>query len=99
MKPSAAFDGLQTGLLNWSYYGHVAGHGIYDFKAAPDEVAAAAFAVGYCCRGGYDSGVVLAALNRGNGRIILNSMQVLEWLGRHPAADRLLVNLIGWARS
>jgi len=62
-------------------------------------VAAAAFTVGYCCRGGYDSGVVLAALNRGGGRIILNSMQVLEWLGRHPAADRLLMNLIGWGRQ
>ena len=89
------FDGLHAGgLLDWGYYGHVLGHAIYDCTQAPDEVIAAAFAVGYCCRGGYDSGVVIAALNRGKGRIILNSLQVLEYLDRHPAADRLLLNLI-----
>jgi hypothetical protein len=89
------FDGLQSGgLLDWSYYGQVLGHNIYDCTQNPDEVIAAAFAVGYCCKGGYDSGLVIAALNFGKGRIILNSLQVLEYLDRHPAADRLLLNLI-----
>ena len=94
-----AFEGMQTGLLDWNYYGQVVGHDIFDCKATPDEVIAAAFALGYCCRGGYDSGIVIAALNRGKGRIILNSLQVLDHLDRHPAADRLLLNLVAYARQ
>jgi len=44
------------------------GHG-----AKPVEVLAAAFALGYCRPGGYDSGIVLAAFERGQGRAALNA--------------------------
>ena len=97
-KPHRVFEGLPTGLLGWDDYGQVCGHAIFDCRRAPDDAAAAAFALGYCCPGGYDSGVVVAALTRGKGRVILNSTDLLDWVGRHPAADRLLLNLIGWGR-
>ena len=98
-RPHPFFSGLQTGLLDWDYYGHVVGHDVFDCRETPDETIAAAFALGYCCKGGYDAGVVVACLNHGKGRVILNSLQVLPWLGRHPAADRLALNLIGYARQ
>ena len=98
-KPHPAFEGLPTGLLDWDTYGHVPGHDIFDCKQTPDDVAAAAFALGYCCPGGYDSGIVVAALSRGRGRVILNSTDLLGWVGRHPVADRLLLNLIGWGAA
>jgi len=88
-----------TGLLDWDYYGQVIGHDIFDCRTTPDEVVAAAFAVGYCCKGGYESGIVLGALERGRGRIIMNSLRVLDWVDRHPVADRLLFNLIRWCVS
>jgi hypothetical protein len=33
----------------------------------------------------------------GNGRFILNTLRVRENLGKHPVADRLLLNLIRYA--
>jgi hypothetical protein len=90
----AVFAGLPTGLLEWSYYGQVWTHEVFDCAETPDEVVAAAFAVGYSCPGGYDSGIITAIYRHGAGRIIVNSMRVLEELDRHPAADRMLVNLL-----
>ena len=95
-RPHPALAGLPTGLLDWDDYGQVIGHDVFDCRLPQAEVVAAAFAVGYCCKGGYDSGVVLAAGDWGRGRIILNATAALAWVGRHPAADRLLLNLIAW---
>jgi hypothetical protein len=95
-SPHPVFAGLPTGLMDWDEYGQVAGHDIFDFSRTPDDVAAAAFALGYNCPGGYDHGVVIAAMKRERGRVILNSTDVLDWVDRHPSADRLLLNLISW---
>jgi hypothetical protein len=88
------FDGLRAGgLLDWDEYGLVVGHDLFDCADAPDEVIAAGFAVGYCCPGGYDSGVVMGSYRSGRGRVVLSALDILGQLGRHPAADRLLLNL------
>jgi hypothetical protein len=96
-QPHALFGGLPTGLLDWSYYGQVWTHEVFDCRETPAEVAAASLAVGYACPSGYDSGVVMAVYHYGQGRVIVNSMRVLEELDRHPAADQLLLNLISVA--
>jgi hypothetical protein len=93
-QPHALFDQLPTGLLDWSYYGQVWTHEVFDCRETPEEVVAASFAVGYSCPGGYDSGIIMAICRHGQGRIILNAMRVLEELDRHPAADQLLLNLL-----
>ena len=93
------FEGLQSGsVFDWSHWGHVLGHDLFDCDQAPDEVIAAAFAVGYSCPGGYDSGVILGSQTMGKGRLIFNALQVLPHINQHPAADRLLLNLIDYAR-
>ena len=99
-KRHPAFEGLQSGtVLDWSHWGPVVGHDLFDCAQAPDEVIAAAFGVGYSCPGGYDSGVILGSQTMGEGRLILNALQVLPHVNRHPAADRLLLNLINYARA
>jgi len=98
-KRHPVFDGLQSGgILDWDYYDEVIPHAIFDGQDAPDDTAAAAFAVGYCCPGGYASGFLIGSYKVGEGRIILNTMRILENVGRHPAADRLLLNLAAQAR-
>lgn len=57
---------------------------------------AAAFAVAYHCPGRYAAGVLLACYSLGAGAFVLNTLPILENLGRHPATDRLLLNLIQW---
>jgi hypothetical protein len=92
------FDGLQgRGILDWYYYGQVTPHHLFDGQETPDDVAAAAFAVGYSTPGGYASGILLGSYRFGEGRFVLNTFPVLENLDVHPAADRLLLNLIAYA--
>jgi hypothetical protein len=74
---------------------------LFDGQDTPDEVFAAAFAAGYGayypgspCPTGYTSGVLLGSYRLGKGRFIINAFRILESLGEHPAADRLMVNLI-----
>ncbi len=97
-KAHPVFEGLQgRGILDWYYYGPVIPHYLFDGQETPAEVIAAAFAAGYSTRGGYASGVLLGAYPWGEGRFILNTFPMLDQLDRHPAADRLLLNLVKYA--
>jgi hypothetical protein len=41
----------------------------------------------------------MAAYRRGAGHLILNTALVLENLDQHPAADRVLANLVSYAQT
>jgi Glycosyl hydrolases family 2/Glycosyl hydrolases family 2, sugar binding domain/Glycosyl hydrolases family 2, TIM barrel domain len=94
------FGGLQApGILDWDYWGPVIPREIYEGLTTPDETMAASFVTAHHkCPGGYGCGLLLAAYNHGAGRIILNTFHLLENLDQHPAADRLLLNLIAHAQ-
>ncbi|MCC7261840.1 MAG: hypothetical protein IT369_04870 [Candidatus Latescibacteria bacterium] len=94
-KNHPVFAGLQAGgILDWDYWKPVLPSRLFTGQAQPGEVLAAAFAIGYPCAGGYSSGVLLSAHRFGAGAFLLNTFPVLEHLGAHPAADRLLANLL-----
>jgi hypothetical protein len=86
-----------AGLLDWDTYGEVISHEMFQGTTQPVEVIIAAFAVGFCKPTGYDAGIVLGAYRHGKGRLVLNTLHILEQLGHQPTADRLLLNLIAWA--
>jgi hypothetical protein len=97
-KRHPAFEGLQAGgLLDFSYYDQVITPVVFACRRLPDDIAAAAFAVGYPCPGGYQGGIVVGAYRWGRGRVVLNSLRVMENLDSNPAADRLMMNLTRWA--
>lgn len=48
-------------------------------------------------QGGYNSGIQMAVCELGAGRFILHTMNISPNLGTHPAADRLLRNMINYA--
>ncbi|MEI6512408.1 MAG: sugar-binding domain-containing protein [bacterium] len=99
-KEHPIFEGLQTrGILDWDYYDQVIPVILFDQLDTPDDVAVASWSTGYCSKTGYICGIQLATYNFGQGRFVLNTMQILEYLGEHPAADRLMLNLIKYARS
>ncbi len=92
------FDGLAgKGILDWDYYGPVVTHGLFDGQRTPDDVVVAAFALGYPCPGGYTSGVMMGGYRFGEGMFVINTLGILENVGRHPAADRLMLNLVRYA--
>ena len=99
-KRHPLFSGLQSGgILDWEYWGEVVGHAWFAMPQNPCDVMAAGFAVGYSCPGGYDSGVLISRQRVGQGTLLFNSLAVLEHLGRHPAADRLLLNMLAFDMS
>ena len=98
-KRHPVFAGLQApGIMDWDYYGPVIPHDIFEGQDTPAETLAAAFATGHhACPTGYACGLLIAAYRSGAGRSILSTPHILENLDLHPAADRLLVNLIRYA--
>lgn len=99
-KPHPVFAGLQgSGILDWDYYGPVLPHYLFDGQDTPAEVIAAAFAAGYSTPGGYASGVLLGSYKFGAGQFFVNTFPLLEHIDAHPAADRLLLNLIKYAAA
>jgi hypothetical protein len=97
-KEHPIFEGLQgRGILDWYFYGPVIPHHLFEGQETPAEVIAAAFAAGYSTPGGYASGVLLGVYRFGEGRFVVNTFPLLDQVGRHPAADRLLLNLVKYA--
>jgi len=95
------FEGLQgPGIMDWDYYGPVIPHEIYEGLDAPDEMMAASFVVGHHRHpGGYAWGLLMGAYRVGAGTLILSTLPLLQNLDAHPAADRLLVNLLRHAQT
>jgi hypothetical protein len=86
-------DGMQgPGIFDWEYYGQLCNDYFFEGIKIPDDTAVVGIAVGYPGPG-YDEGVVIGGYNFGEGYFMLNTMSVLENVG-HPAADRLLGNLL-----
>jgi hypothetical protein len=100
-KAHPIFQGLQAkAILDWYYYGQLIPHFLFDGQEIPNEVVAAAFAVGYGVPDiapSYASGILLAIYKFGAGEFVLNTFPILEQLDRNPAADRMLLNLIKYA--
>jgi len=99
-KRHPVFEGLQApGIMDWDYYGPVIPHDVFEGLDTPDETIVAGFVTGYYdFPNGYASSVLVAAYRSGEGRFILSTPYILENLDAHPAADRLLLNLIRYAR-
>ncbi|MFA7158738.1 MAG: glycoside hydrolase family 2 TIM barrel-domain containing protein [Kiritimatiellia bacterium] len=73
---------------------------IFDQRETPGDVIVASFACGYTNLDPlYASGVVVGAYTLGGGVYILNALNVLSNIDWHPAADRLLLNLVRHARK
>ena len=89
-KPHPIFEGLPTGLLDYAYYRELIPDQVWAGQDAPVEAVAGA----NDCSIAYSSGLLLSVHRLGEGRFILNTLRLRETLGRHPATDRLLVNLL-----
>lgn len=95
----AVFTGLPAGLMDWHHYGPVITRGVFDGQPTPDDTMAAAFALGYPCPGGHMSALMMGAYRFGAGRFVVNTLGILPNVDAHPAADRLLLNLVRYAQS
>jgi hypothetical protein len=94
-KAHPIFDGLPSnGLLEPIFYRDLIPGETYDGQDMPVELVAGAFAVGSYQPGGYYSGTHIAVYPLGAGRFIINTLLLIENLGKHPAADKLVLNFL-----
>lgn len=95
------FNGLRgPGIMDWDYYGPVIPHEVFEGMDTPDETIAAAFATGNSSYPrGYGSSLLIALYKAGEGCFILSTPYILENLDAHPAADRLLLNLVRYTQG
>jgi hypothetical protein len=100
-KTHALFAGLEPqGIMDWDYYGPLISHRFFEGQDTPDDVAAAAFAICHSSRpDGYAAGLMLGSYVFGAGKIVLNTFNLLDQVDKHPAADRLLLNLVAYAAN
>jgi hypothetical protein len=99
------FDGLPSpGILDWDDYDELAGQYLFDGGDVPDDTIVAGFASGlnHVCvwrdQRFYLGGMLVGEYAFGAGRFLLSGLPILSNLDRHPAADRLFLNLIAHAR-
>jgi hypothetical protein len=93
-KEHPIFDGLPSGgLMDYTFYRNLISDTRWAGLDVPAELVAAAINTSFA----YDSGVLLSVHRWGEGRFILNTFGILEYLGEDPAAERLLRNMIRYA--
>ncbi len=97
-KAHPAFDCLPAGgFMDDSFFRNVIPTAAWNGASAPDEAIAGANRCGMHPSSGYVSGLFLSRHRLGDGCFYLNTLRVLENLGKDPVADRLLLNLINCA--
>jgi hypothetical protein len=90
-KSHPIFAGLPAGgLLDYTYYRELISDQAFVGLDAPLEAVAG----GINATIGYSSGLTVAVYPLGAGRLVLNTLHIREHLGRQPAAERLLRNLL-----
>lgn len=88
------FAGMPKGIMDWEYWGRVINGGLFRDGAAPDETVSASFGTGLAGRSLCECGFNIGKFRFGKGTMVLNSYSLLENIGKNPAADRLLINIL-----
>jgi len=93
-KRHPIFEGLPAGgLMDYTYYREIIPDDVWMGEAPPAEAVAGAIKASQ----DYTSGLMVAVYTLGKGRFVLSTLRIRENLGRHPAADRLLRNMLRYA--
>ncbi|MHB8522845.1 MAG: glycoside hydrolase family 2 protein [Limisphaerales bacterium] len=93
-KEHPIFGGLPAGgLMDYTFYREIIPDAVWMGQEPPREAVAGAIKASQ----DYSSGLLVTVNDLGAGRFILNTLRIRENLGSHPAADRLLNNLLRFA--
>ncbi|MCA9417470.1 MAG: hypothetical protein KC917_14410, partial [Candidatus Omnitrophica bacterium] len=93
VKRHPIFEGLPTGMMDYSVYREVIPDVAWSGQDVPDEVVAGANDASLA----YSSGLMLSVYKLGEGRFILNTLRIRENIGTDPVAEKLFANLLSYA--
>jgi hypothetical protein len=94
LKRHPVFAGLPNGcLVDLTFYRDLISP---DWFILPNSIDSQADVIAPCfiIKGNYASGAVMMAVPFGEGRFILSSFRLIDNLGKHPAADRIVLNQV-----
>ncbi len=90
-KKHPIFDGLPAGgLMDYMFYREIISDTAWVGQDVPGEIAAGATNTSQ----DYSAGLTVSVNTLGAGQFILNTLLIRENLGKNPAADRLLLNML-----
>lgn len=93
-KRHPVFEGMPCGeLMDYNYYREIIPDLVFVGQDPPVEAVAGAIKASQ----DYSSGLMLSVYQLGEGRFVLNTLRIRENLATHPAAERLLRNLLRYA--
>ncbi len=97
-KPHPIFESLPSRcVMDLSFYRDIIPSKSFLELDEKAEVIVHCFALGRPGGQGYWSAANLVMYRFGEGTIIVSTLRLLETLGRHPAADRMVLNLLTYA--
>ena len=97
-KKHPIFDGLPCGgIMDYRFYEGIINDKVFCRKQPPQEAVCGAILACGPDSSGSRSDLAISVDRLGEGRFILNSLRIRGRLGRHPAADRLLRNMLNYA--
>ena len=95
-KRHPIFEALPAGgLMDYDYYREIIPDLVLAGQDPPKEAVAGAIKASQ----DYASGLMVSVYELGAGRFVLNTLRIREHLGRHPAAERLLRNMLRYAAA
>jgi hypothetical protein len=95
-KNHPVFEGMQCGgMMDYGIYRDIIPDLVFTEIEEPEEAIAGANNVS--C--GYSSGLMVALYHFGEGRFLLNSLNIRENLDKDPGAERLLRNMLLYMKS
>ena len=93
-KRHPIFEGMPSGgLMDYAYYREIIPDAVWVGQDPPAEAVAGAIKASQ----DYSSGLMVAVHNLGEGRFVLSTLRIRENLDLHPAAERLLRNMLRYA--
>jgi hypothetical protein len=96
VKRHPIFEGLPAGgLMDYTFYREIIPDFVWHGQEPPAEAVAGAIKASQ----DYAAGLRVSVFPFGAGRFVLNTLLIRENLGNHPAAERLLRNLLRYAAS
>ncbi len=92
--PHPVFRGIRPGMFDLDYVGTVFPHELAETDEPVEPIASAFLTGSIWIDGAYKSGYSLLEKPYENGKILFNTLYLLENIGTNPIADILLVNIV-----
>lgn len=100
VKSHAIFEKLPSRcVMDLTFYRDIIPYTSFVEMDEKAEVVVPCFSLGRPGGQGYSSGANMLIYHFGEGKVVVSTLRLLENLGRHPAADQIILNMLAYAAA